>query len=117
MEKIKMKNNVWMILFIVVVIVSAVVIAYQDLRRADQPLIYYKEKYENLQRAYIELAKSHSYILETVMKNNVNLQPFLPDYKERPAAEFTEYLRRRIVAMQLEIERLDFESKQKYNKE
>jgi hypothetical protein len=51
------------------------------------------------------------------VKNNVNLQPFLPDYKERTAAEFSEYLRRRIVAMQLEIERLDYESKQKYNKE
>jgi hypothetical protein len=117
MENEKMKINVWMILFILVVIVSAVVIAYQDLRRADQPLIYYKEKYENLQRAYIDLAKSHSYILETVMKNNVNLQPFLPDYKDRTTGEFSEYLRRRIVAMQLEIERLDYESKQKYNKE
>ena len=117
MEKEKMKNNVWMVLFIVVVIVSTIVIAYQDLRRADQPLIYYKEKYENLQRAYIDLAKSHSYILETVMKNNVSLQPFLPDYKDRTAAEFSEYLRRRIVAMQLEIERLDYEGKQKFNRE
>lgn len=112
-----MKNNVWMVLFIIVVIVATVVIAYQDLRRADQPLIYYKEKYTDLQRAYTDLAKSHSYILETIMKNGVNLQPYLPDYKDRTPAEFNEYLRRRIVAMQLEIERLDYENRQKYNRE
>jgi hypothetical protein len=117
MELEQMKINIWMVLFIIVVIVGSVVIAYQDMRRADQPLIYYKEKYESLQRSYIELAKSHSYILETVMKNNVNLQPYLQDYKEKPPSEFNEYLRRRIVAMQLEIERLDFESKQQYNKQ
>lgn len=117
MEKEEMKNNVWMILFIIVVIVATVVIAYQDLRRADQPLIYYKDKYTDLQRAYMDLARSHSYILETVMKNNVNLQPYLPDYKDRTPAEFNEYLRRRIVAMQLEIERLDYETIQKYNRE
>jgi hypothetical protein len=117
MEKAIMKNNVWMILFIIVVIVATVVIAYQDLRRADQPLIYYKDKYMDLQRAYIDLAKSHSYILETIMKNNVTLQPHLPDYKDRTPVEFNEYLRRRIVGMQLEIERLDYETKQKYNRE
>lgn len=104
-----MKTNIWMVLFISVTILAAVVIAYQDLRRADQPLIYYKEKYEELQRAYIELAKSHSYILETIMKNNVNIQPYLADFANKPPEEFNEYLRRRIVAMQLEIERLEYE--------
>lgn len=111
-----MKYNIWMVLFIATVIVAVVVIAYQDLRRADQPLIYYKDKYEDLQKAYIDLAKSHSYILETVMKNNVQLQSHLPDYANRTPAEFNEYLRRRIVAMQLEIERLDYERQKVFNR-
>lgn len=111
-----MKFNIWMILFIATVIIAVVVIAYQDLRRADQPLIYYKDKYEDLQKAYIDLAKSHSYILETVMKNNVALQSYLPDYANRTPAEFNEYLRRRIVAMQLEIERLDYERQKVFNR-
>lgn len=111
-----MKINIWMILFIATVIIAVVVIAYQDLRRADQPLIYYKDKYEDLQKAYIDLAKSHSYILETVMKNNVPLQSYLPDYASRTPAEFNEYLRRRIVAMQLEIERLDYERQKVFNR-
>ncbi|MDP2207722.1 MAG: hypothetical protein Q8K98_02970 [Bacteroidota bacterium] len=111
-----MKFNIWMVLFIATVIVAVVVIAYQDLRRADQPLIYYKDKYEDLQKAYIDLAKSHSYILETVMKNNVQLQSYLPDYANRTPAEFNEYLRRRIVAMQLEIERLDYERQKVFNR-
>ncbi len=111
-----MKFNIWMVLFIATVIVAVVVISYQDLRRADQPLIYYKDKYEDLQKAYIDLAKSHSYILETVMKNNIQLQSHLPDYATRPPAEFNEYLRRRIVAMQLEIERLDYERQKVFNR-
>ncbi len=111
-----MKFNIWMVLFIATVIVAVVVIAYQDLRRADQPLIYYKDKYEDLQKAYIDLAKSHSYILETVMKSNVPLQSYLPDYANRTPAEFNEYLRRRIVAMQLEIERLDYERQKIFNR-
>ena len=110
-----MKVNFWMIIAIAITIISVVIIAYQDLRRADQPLIYYKDKYELLQNSYIELAKSHSYILETIIKNDVPLQPYLIDYKDRTVDEFKEYLRRRIVAMQLEIERLDFENKKRYN--
>ncbi len=112
-----MKPNIWMILFFALLIVTIVVIAYQDLKRAEQPLIYYKEKYEALQKGYIDLAKSHSYILETIMKNNVPLQQYLPDYKDRIPEEFSEYLRRRIVAMQLEIERLNYESQIKHSKE
>ncbi len=111
-----MKTNIWMILFIAVIILAAVVIAYQDLRRADQPLIYYKEKYEELQRSYIDLAKSYSYILETIMKNNINIQPYLVDYANKSPEEFNEYLRRRIVAMQLEIERLEYEKQKLFQK-
>jgi hypothetical protein len=112
-----MKPNVWMILFIAVIIVVTVFIAYQDLKRADQPLAYYEEKYKALQKGYIDLAKSHSYILETIMKNNVPLQQYLPEYKDRSPEEFSEYLRRRIVAMQLEIERLNYESQKRYSRE
>lgn len=111
-----MKLNIWMILFIIVTILAAVVIAYQDLRRADQPLIYYKEKYEEIQKSYVELAKSYSYILEVIMKNNVNIQQYLPDYANKTPEEFNEYLRRRIVAMQLEIERLEYERQKLYKK-
>lgn len=112
-----MKTNIWMILFIAVIILAAVVIAYQDLRRADQPLIYYKEKYEELQRSYIDLAKSYSYILETIMKNNINIQPYLVDYANKSPEEFNEYLRRRIVAMQIEIERLEYEKQKLFQKQ
>lgn len=102
-----MQSNVWMYLFFALLAVSVIVIAYQDMRRADQPIDYYKEKCEDLERSYIELAKSHSYVLETIMKNNVDMQPFWPEFTGKTKEEYTEYLRRRIVAMQVEIERLD----------
>ncbi len=102
-----MQNNIWMILFFSLLVISVLVIAYQDMRQADEPLIYYKEKYDQLERAYIDLAKSHSYILETIMKNDVNLQPYLPEFASKSKDDYIEYLRRRIVAMQVEIERLD----------
>jgi hypothetical protein len=99
-----MQPNVWMYLFFSLLIVAVLTIAYQDMRQADAPLVYYKEKYEDLERSYVELAKSHSYILETIMKNNVEL---LRDFADKPREEYVEYLRRRIVAMQLDIERIE----------
>ena len=102
-----MQPNIWMYLFFSLLVISVLVIAYQDMRQADEPLIYYKEKYDQLERSYIDLAKSHSYILETIMKNNVNLQPYLPEFAGKQKEEYIEYLRRRIVAMQVEIDRLD----------
>ena len=104
-----MQPNIWMYLFFSLLVISVLVIAYQDMRQADEPLIYYKEKYEELERSYIDLAKSHSYILETLMKNDVDLQPYLPEFAKKPKNEYVEYLRRRIVAMQVEIDRLDRE--------
>lgn len=104
-----MQPNVWMYLFFALLIIAVLVIAYQDMRQADEPLIYYKEKYQELEGSYIELAKSHSYILETVLKNNVDLQPYLPEFSGKTKEEYIEYLRRRIVAMQVEIDRLDRE--------
>jgi transcriptional antiterminator Rof (Rho-off) len=102
-----MQPNIWMYLFFSLLIISVLVIAFQDIRQANEPLIYYKEKYDQLERSYIELAKSHSYVLETIMKNGVNLQPYLPEFAGKPKDEYIEYLRRRIVAMQVEIDRLD----------
>jgi hypothetical protein len=102
-----MQSNVWMYLFFAVLIVGLVVIVYQDMKRADQPLEYYKDRYEELEKAYIELAKSHSYVLETIMKNNIDLQPYWPEFTDKSKEEYAEYLRRRIVAMQVEIDRLD----------
>ncbi len=102
-----MQPNVWMYLFFSLLIVAILTIAYQDMRQADAPLIFYKDKYEDLERSYVELAKSHSYILETIMKNDVDLQPYLKDLAGKPREEYEEYLRRRIVAMQLDIERID----------
>ena len=102
-----MQPNVWMYLFFSLLIVAILTIAYQDMRQADAPLVYYKDKYEDLERSYVELAKSHSYILETIMKNDVDLQPYLHDLAGKPREEYEEYLRRRIVAMQLDIERID----------
>jgi len=96
-----------MYLFFSLLIVAVLTIAYQDMRQADAPLVYYKERYEDLERSYVELAKSHSYVLETVMKNNVDLQPYLQDFAKKPRAEYEEYLRRRVVAMQLDIERIE----------
>ena len=43
------------------------------------------------------------------MKNDVDHQPYLKDYAKRPKEEYIEYLRRRIVAMQVDIDRLDRE--------
>ena len=102
-----MQSNVWMYLFFSLLVTSLFVIAYQDMRRADEPLIYYKEKYEDLERSYIDLSKSHSYVLETIVKNNVDLQPYWPEFSTKTREEYNEYLRRRIVAMQVEIDRLD----------
>lgn len=102
-----MQPNVWMYLFFSLLVVAVLTIAYQDMRQADAPLVYYKEKYEELERTYVDLAKSHSYVLETMMKNNVDLQPYLPDFAEKPKEVYVEYLRRRIVAMQLDIERIE----------
>ena len=102
-----MQPNVWMYLFFSLLVVAVLTIAYQDMRQADAPLIYYKEKYEDLERSYVDLAKSHSYVLETIMKNNVDLQPYLRDFVDKPRDEYQEYLRRRIVAMQLDIERIE----------
>ncbi|MBI4547266.1 MAG: hypothetical protein HY707_04745 [Ignavibacteriae bacterium] len=104
-----MQPNIWMYLFFSLLIISVIVIAYQDMRRADEPLIYYKEKYEELERSYIELAKSHSYVLETIMNNDIDLQPYWHEFANKPKEQYIEYLRRRIVAMQVEIERLDRE--------
>ena len=101
-----MQPNVWMYLFFALLVVTILTVAYQDMRRADAPLVYYKEQYEELERTYVDLAKSHSYVLETMMKNHVDLQPYLPEFAGKPKEEYIEYLRRRIVAMQLEIERI-----------
>jgi transcriptional antiterminator Rof (Rho-off) len=102
-----MQPNIWMYLFFSLLVIAVLTIAYQDMRQADAPLVYYKEKYEELERTYVELAKSHSYVLETIMKNNVDLQSHLPDFAGKPKEEYVEYLRRRIVAMQLDIERIE----------
>ena len=102
-----MQPNVWMYLFVSLLIVAVLTIAYQDMRQADAPLVYYKEKYEDLERTYVELAKTHSYVLETIMKNHVDLQPYLPEFAGKPKEEYAEYLRRRIVAMQLDIDRIE----------
>ena len=102
-----MQPNVWMYLFFSFLVVAVLVIAYQDMRRADEPLLYYKDKYEELEQSYIDLAKSHSYILDIIMKNSIDLQPYLPEFAKKPKEEYTEYLRRRIVAMQVDLDRLD----------
>jgi transcriptional antiterminator Rof (Rho-off) len=102
-----MQNNIWIYLFFALLVVSVLIIAYQDMRRSDEPLLYYKDKYEELRHSYVELAKSHSYLLETIMKNDIALQPYLPEYAQRSKDEYLEYLRRRIVAMQMETERLE----------
>ena len=104
-----MQQNVWMYLFFSLLVIAVLIIAYQDMRRADEPIIYYKEKYEDLERSYVELAKSYSYLLETIMKNEIDLQPYLPEFKGKRKEEYIEYLRRRIVAMQVETDRLDRE--------
>lgn len=102
-----MQHNVWMYLFFSLLVVTVLVIAYQDMRRADEPLIYYREKYDELEHSYVELAKSHSYVLETIMKNNVDMQQYWPEFAKKTKDEYIEYLRRRIVAMQVDIDRLD----------
>ncbi len=102
-----MQPNIWMYLFFSLLVVAILTIAYQDMRQADAPLVYYKEKFEDLEKSYVDLAKSHSYILETLMKNDVDLQPYLPDFAEKTREEYIEYLRRRIVTMQVEIERIE----------
>ena len=104
-----MPSNIWMYLFFGLLVIAVIVIAYQDMRRADQPLEYYKERYEDLEHSYIELAKSSSYVLETIMNNNIDMQPYWPEFAEKSKEEYTEYLRRRIVAIQVDIERLDRE--------
>lgn len=104
-----MQSNVWMYLFFALLGVAVLVIAYQDMRQADEPLIYYKEKYEELEGSYVDLAKSHSYVLETILKNNVDLQQYWPEFQNKTREEYVEYLRRRIVAMQVELDRLDRE--------
>ena len=102
-----MQPNVWMYLFFSLLAIALIVIAYQDMRQADQPLVYYKEKYDDLERSYIELAKSHSYVLETIMKNDIDMQQYWPEFATKTKEDYKEYLRRRIVAMQVDIERLD----------
>jgi len=102
-----MQPNVWMYLFFSLLVVAVLTIAYQDMRQADAPLVYYKDKFEELEKSYVDLAKSHSYVLETMMKNNVDLQPYLPEFAKKPREEYIEYLRRRIVTMQVEIDRIE----------
>lgn len=102
-----MQPNVWMYLFFSLLVIAVLTIAYQDMRQADAPLQYYKDRSDELERTYVELAKSHSYVLETILKNNIDLQACLPDFADKPREEYIEYLRRRIVAMQLDIERIE----------
>jgi hypothetical protein len=101
------RPNIWIFMFFSLLTIAVVIIAYQDLRRADEPMLYYKEKYDELEHQYVELAKSHSYVLETVMKNDINLQPFWPEFATKSHEEYIEYLRRQIVALQVNIDRLD----------
>ena len=49
-----MQPNIWMYLFFSLLAVAVLVIAYQDMRQADEPLIYYKEKYEELERSGLD---------------------------------------------------------------
>ena len=102
-----MQNNLWMNLFFSLLIISVLIIAYQDRRQVDEPMIYYKEKYEELEGSFLDLAKSHSYILDTMMKNNIDLQSYLPEFAGKSKEEYLEYLRRRIIAMQVEIDRIE----------
>ena len=74
-----MQSNIWMYLFFALLAIAIIVIAYQDMRRADQPLEYYKDKCDEIERSYIELAKSHSYVLETIMKNDIDMQQYWPE--------------------------------------
>ena len=43
-----MQPNVWMYLFFSLLVIAVLTIAYQDMRQADAPLQYYKDKYEDL---------------------------------------------------------------------
>lgn len=102
-----MQPNIWMYLFFSLLVIAVLIFAYKDMREADEPLIYYKEKYEELERSYIDIAGSYVYVLETIMNNNIDIQPYIQDYNTKSRAEYIEWLRRRIVATQVEIDRLD----------
>ena len=106
-----MQPNIWMYLFFSLLVITVIVVAYMDMRQSDQPLIYYKEKYEDLERRYTDLAGSHSYVLETVLKNDVDLRQYWPEFSNKTKEEYIEYLRREIVRMQLDIEHLNHDHK------
>lgn len=102
-----MQPNIWMYLFFSLLVIAVLIFAYKDMREADEPLIYYKEKYDELERSYVEIAGSYVYLLETIMSNNIDIQPYIQDYNTKSRAEYIEWLRRRIVSTQVEIDRLD----------
>ncbi|HZY10947.1 MAG TPA: hypothetical protein VFF29_07310, partial [Bacteroidota bacterium] len=64
-------------------------------------------KYDELERSYVDIAGSYVYLLETIMNNNIDIQPYIQDYNTKSRAEYIEWLRRRIVATQVEIDRLE----------
>ena len=102
-----MQPNIWMYLFFSLLVIAVLIFAYKDMREADEPLIYYKEKYDELERSYVDIAGSYVYLLETIMNNNIDIQPYIQDYNTKSRAEYIEWLRRRIVATQVEIDRLE----------
>ena len=100
-----------LILILVISLMINIGLAIYSLRmRTLSNKVDYQKKYIVLKGDYLSLAKVQKNLLEVMMKR-VDLQDeFKDEYRDLGPEEFKELLRRKIVKLQLEIERLSEET-------
>jgi hypothetical protein len=98
-------NNLLKILLIISVLLNIVIGIYLFKLQWRSDLVHYKGKYYTLKNSYIELAFTQSEIFELLLENK-ELKTYLPEYDDLSSKEFEEGIRRKIIALKLEIDQL-----------
>ena len=97
-------SSYWKIAFIILLVINLIVFLF---------LYYnnYKEKstrYSDLKTKYITLAKSQKHMLNILLENP-ELKKQIPEYDDLTTSKYQEAIRRKIVALQIEIENFENE--------
>jgi hypothetical protein len=103
-----MKSTVRTHLFVILLIVltSTVCIVLQKKPGNGQP---YREKYSKLRSSYVDLARAHAQMLESLLDAPPDLQKVMPEYRHLGATALSETLHRQIEELRTKAETLEKE--------